>query len=227
MKRAFETKETITLEVKVENEKVRNFYITTVKPMIKPDGSVDTVICISKNITDRKLAEEKLDELVKELYNKSISDGLTEVYNRTYLRELLVKELNRQKEVGGAVSLLMMDIDYFKVCNDTYGHLTGDQVLIQVANRLKTLLTEPAFFGRYGGEEFLAVLPGYHPEQVRQMAVDIRKGIEDTQFEGITTQVTMSIGVAIYEGESVEDFINRADQKLYVAKANGRNCIAG
>lgn len=223
VKQAFETAETVVLEVKVENEKVRNFYITTVKPIIKEDGSIDTVICISKDITDRKLTEEKLDILVKELYLKSISDGLTGIFNRTHAIERLSTEIVRAGQFGSKLTLIMLDIDHFKKVNDAYGHLVGDQVLIEIAKLLESYKSEIGYIGRYGGEEFLIVLPGDEKESVMKIVEEVRAKVEDKLFTNENIKLTVSLGVAFFENEELDGFIKKADDKLYLAKKNGRN----
>jgi polar amino acid transport system substrate-binding protein len=148
-------------------------------------------------------------------------DALTKIYNRGALE----KEINRVlKETGG--SLLFFDLDKFKAINDTYGHEKGDMVLKKFSDIIKNNIRKHDVFGRWGGEEFILVLPEADLEDGMKKAEDLRRLVEETDFDGI--RVTVSIGVTKFKkGEVLADIVKRADNNLYRAKHLGRNQVIG
>jgi diguanylate cyclase (GGDEF)-like protein len=170
------------------------------------------------------------------LQTLATTDTLTSLLNRhqIFLRaEQEFARLGREREGGGtkkALGLLMLDVDYFKRHNDTYGHQAGDLILKEIADRLVRSLRRYDFVGRYGGEEFLAVLPGTGFLGTRGIAERIRERVEAEPviIGGIEVPVTVSIGLACTTGEeeSFEDALKRADKGLYLAKSEGRNKVA-
>jgi diguanylate cyclase (GGDEF)-like protein len=163
-----------------------------------------------------------------ELKLKASIDGLTRMWNRSAIMELLGAELARAKR-GTPMCVAMIDADYFKKVNDTYGHQAGDAVLVELAKRIRAVLREYDAVGRYGGEEFLAVLSNCKLEVARTVCERIRECVVG---ECITTSagllnVTVSIGLAAYDAEHAnsESIFGAADSALYRAKANGRNRV--
>jgi len=123
------------------------------------------------------------------------------------------------------MSLILLDIDFFKKVNDNYGHNMGDQVLIQISHTLLRTLRNIDIICRWGGEEFIAILPTAPLEIASVITEKIRKSIEELDID-IVGKVTASFGVAeVKEGESMEDVVDRADKALYLAKDSGRNCV--
>ncbi|MFH1836938.1 MAG: GGDEF domain-containing protein [Candidatus Omnitrophota bacterium] len=171
-------------------------------------------------------------ELYEQVQELSILDGLTEVYLRRYLMDRLVEEVDRARRLGLTFSIGMVDIDHFKECNDTYGHLVGDAVLKKVASRLKETLREVDMIARYGGEEFCVVLPETNKDLALAVAERLRKFIEMKRVKAFDEDIkaTVSIGIATYpeDAEDVEALIEKADTALYKAKRKGRNrvCLA-
>ncbi|MEM7313531.1 MAG: GGDEF domain-containing protein [Planctomycetota bacterium] len=164
------------------------------------------------------------------VYRMTTTDGLTAAYNKQYLLECMEREMIRSSRHDRPLSLLMMDIDFFKKVNDTYGHLAGDQVLQEFSRRIKSVLQRDDVLARYGGEEFAVVLSDADTESACRVAERIRQSIESRPFEtsSQTIAITTSIGVAtIIDGEinSTEDFIGIADERLYKAKESGRNRV--
>jgi len=163
------------------------------------------------------------------------TDALTSLLNRhqIFLRaEHEFARLEREREIGGpskALGLLMIDVDRFKRLNDAYGHQAGDLILKEIADRLVRSLRRYDYVGRYGGEEFLAVLPGTGFEGARAIAERIRERVEAESFliDEVEVQVTVSLGLACSagEGERFEAVLKRADEGLYRAKSGGRNRV--
>ena len=167
----------------------------------------------------------------EEIYKMTIVDGLTGAHNKRYFLEFLEREIARCSRYGRPLSLLMFDLDHFKLVNDTHGHLTGDFVLKEMSRRLLGRVRKEELLARYGGEEFAAVLPETDNQGAMHFAEDIRKIVADVPFEyeGDSFTVTVSIGVATLDGENVEpaEFIKIADENLYKAKREGRNRVVG
>jgi diguanylate cyclase (GGDEF)-like protein len=148
-------------------------------------------------------------------------DPLTKTLNR----RALMARLKLYLSAGIPISVMMLDIDNFKRINDTYGHLTGDKVLKELSEIIEKSLRSEDFVGRYGGEEFLIVLPRTNKETAFKVAERIRRKIERHRFP-VPEPVTVSIGVAdSTEGESLEELISLADERLYRAKRSGKNRV--
>lgn len=158
------------------------------------------------------------------------SDQLTRVYNRRYFDIKLEKEINAASWFHSPLSIMMLDIDFFKRLNDTYGHLIGDKILEEVSFILRNNVRLKDTVARYGGEEFVIILPKCESEQAYIIADRIRKSIAERQFQdksGKTIKTTISIGVATYPINALNkrDLVLEADQALYQAKDNGRNMV--
>jgi len=160
------------------------------------------------------------------LYQLNIKDGLTNLFNHQYSFEIINKHLNEINENGNSktMSLMMIDIDYFKQVNDTYGHLFGDYVLKTLANILLEIISDNGYVGRFGGEEFIIILPNKDLDMTYELAEKVRKEIEGYKFEK-TMKLTVSIGLNQYKNQHSIEFIKEADDLLYRAKQNGRNRI--
>jgi diguanylate cyclase (GGDEF)-like protein len=167
----------------------------------------------------------------EEIYKLTIVDGLTQAHNKRYFMEFLERELARVSRTGRPLSLVMFDIDHFKVINDTHGHLTGDAILKDLCTRIRTTVRTDELLARYGGEEFVVVLPEANHEGGLEFAERIRDLVEAQPFtfEGDIVTVTISVGCATTMGEtvSVTQFIKEADDNLYRAKRGGRNMVVG
>lgn len=162
------------------------------------------------------------------IYKMTIVDGLTQVHNKRYLLETLEREIPRGRRHGRPLSVLMFDIDHFKNVNDTFGHLAGDYVLKEVATLVKSRLRPDDVFGRYGGEEFCALLPETPLVGAGAIADDLRKRVAERKFvfENENIPLTVSIGCGELTPEmDASGLIKAADEKLYEAKRTGRNKI--
>jgi diguanylate cyclase (GGDEF)-like protein len=183
---------------------------------------------VEERTSELSSTNERLTVLNRELEQISITDGLTQVYNRRYFMERLRQEVKRVSRYGPPASLLMIDIDHFKKVNDTYGHQAGDVVLCNVAGLVRAALRETDLFARYGGEEFVLLATGTEQAGAFILAERLRKLIEGSVFTqgGNRIAVTVSIGIGVWETSISEDFeelIRRADTALYRAKEQGRN----
>lgn len=173
------------------------------------------------------------DAFQHHMHASAIRDGLTRLYNRRYFRERLSSELRYAARHHGGLGLLLLDLDHFKVINDTHGHLTGDVVLTTVADTLARSLRGEDVAARYGGEELAVLLRGIPPASVRLTAERIRQLIASISVDsdaGKPVRVTVSIGLATFPesaASSPEGLIAVADAALYSAKQAGRNRVAG
>ncbi|MCF0216584.1 MAG: GGDEF domain-containing protein [Fibrobacteraceae bacterium] len=160
---------------------------------------------------------------------RSKVDSLTGLHNRRWLEEMYTREMQRSNAGDFSLSAFMLDIDLFKTVNDTYGHLSGDQVLVEIAQEIQAYTRPSDMPVRYGGEEFSVFLPGTTTENAKIIAERIRKAIERKSIllpNGESIQVTISIGIAErVTDDTVESLIERADKALYHAKNNGRNKV--
>lgn len=170
-------------------------------------------------------AHNKLEETNERLSQLSITDHLTKVYNRQYLDQSLEAEKIRADRYGSKLSLIMIDLDFFKSVNDTYGHLAGDRVLVSVADMVSQHLRQTDVFGRWGGEEFMLICPETSLKNAVVLAEKIRKTVEQATLLDDLIQ-TLSLGVAEYQSiEKISEVVDRADSCLYLAKEEGRNQV--
>ncbi|MEZ4600994.1 MAG: ABC transporter substrate binding protein [Syntrophotaleaceae bacterium] len=181
---------------------------------------------VQMNVALDKLVEEKtacLQATNQVLQKIAITDDLTGLYNRGFLLKQLAAKIASVDRQGGDLSIILMDLDYFKRINDTYGHDSGDKVLEQISTILRSCLREKDLVGRYGGEEFLVILPETDLKKGKIIAHRIRKSIQSYQWERENFRTTISGGLVQYTGESMESLLKRADDLLYQAKNLGRN----
>ena len=160
-----------------------------------------------------------------ELRSASFTDALTGLYNRRYLYLRLAKEIDLVKRYGHPLSVILFDLDHFKKINDTFGHRVGDDVLVQTAAALRTCVRDVDVAGRYGGEEFLVILPHSGARQAFEVAERIRTLLKGFAWPQRDMRVTISGGVCQYAGETLDEFIDTADRMLYEAKESGRNQV--
>ena len=197
------------------------------------NGEPVSLILVDRDITERKRVEQKLEEYRNQLEKLSITDGLTGVFNRRHFDHILEQEYARHARSGAELSVVMLDIDFFKNYNDSYGHIQGDICLQNVAMVISEHAARPAdLVARYGGEEFVCILPETDHHGAFAVAENIRRGILALTIghksSSISNYVTASLGVVTSKcmiGGSAKDFVSQADSLLYQAKSNGRNCI--
>lgn len=211
--------------------------------LLDPDGVPRTILGITRNIDARKAAERELrdsnlrlqtqideiERLQAALQELAVRDGLTGLFNRRYLDETLEREVSRARRDGHPLSLVMLDIDFFKRVNDTYGHQLGDEVLKALAAALMDDVRAEDVACRFGGEEFLILLPNMPLDAARVRAESWRKSVEALMLVHgeFAVRITISLGVAAYpeHGKTPDELTRSADQALYRAKHSGRNCV--
>ncbi|MET3999775.1 sensor domain-containing diguanylate cyclase [Marinobacterium sp. MBR-109] len=195
-------------------------------------GEVEALIGFMFDISERKRTEQELLRLQKELEELSLRDGLTGVANRRHLDQVLQQEWERARRHNQPLSLAIFDIDYFKQYNDCYGHLQGDECLKQVAQLLQAAIRSGDFLARFGGEEFVLVLPQTDREAAQRV---VQRCYEQLAKAGIahrdspiSEQLTFSCGLgSCLPGviETLEAFVERVDRSLYQAKHRNRNAL--
>jgi diguanylate cyclase (GGDEF)-like protein len=167
----------------------------------------------------------ELHELQEELRTSAAVDALTGAFNRKKIEQLLEWELERATRYNGTLSLILFDLDHFKIVNDTYGHLSGDYVLKTVIRIIQDHIRKTDSLGRWGGEEFMLLVPETCMEQAAELAEKIRRHVELFTYTNVGT-VTISCGLAeLKVGDTIDSLIKRADDALYQAKRKGRNRV--
>ncbi len=201
----------------------------TFQPITDESGEVAHVCVSIFDMTDASIYQERLQETKRQLEEISVRDGLTHLFNRRYLEECLYTEFDRVRRYGGRLSVILLDVDHFKDINDTYGHPTGDAVLIHLAGILRDNLRASDIAGRYGGEEFALVLPNTDLPGAATVTDRIRETIAERPARHGDTVVPFTVSVGICGlTDAVPDpeaLIKNADLALYSAKAGGRDCV--
>ncbi len=178
----------------------------------------DTIV---QDITQRVQAKMELEHLAR-------TDSLTGLFNRQHLMKRLEEEMTRAERYHRPLAAMLIDLDHFKVVNDTHGHIAGDAILISAVSRITNILRETDFAGRYGGEEFCIVMPETGIQGAGELAERLRREMEETDHilpDGRTLHITCSIGVAEAFLGNVEETISFIDSALYTAKRSGRNRV--
>lgn len=225
LKKDFDTKDipVIMVTAKTDGADVKKALELGAFDYIKKPMDETEVIARVQSALRFKQYQDKLKEM-------AMRDGLTGVYNHALLVELLEKELAKHERLGEDICFAMVDIDYFKRVNDSFGHVVGDIILRDLSKILTQSVRKGDIIGRYGGEEFGIVFPEIDETSVYQICDRIRQNVEDNYFhaEGRVVHVTVSIGICYKNaGEylNCSEFVRRADEALYKAKRNGRNRV--
>lgn len=201
----------------------------TLSPLSSPSGQIDHIGILIYDVTDNAIGQQKLEEVNQQLQSLSRTDGLTGLYNRAYWQECLEKEYDRYGRLQETSSVIMFDIDHFKKVNDTYGHQAGDLVIKTIAQTLQQYVRKTDITGRYGGEEYGAILVGTNGANAIVFAERLRAAVEATvmQYGEHRLSVTISLGIAEVtpEQDSALNWLEQADQALYKSKQNGRNIV--
>lgn len=191
----------------------------TMGPIRAENNSISGLFMIIQDVTELATYEQKLIEM-------NTKDMLTGIYNRRFLETRLKEECERHRRYSRAMSVIMIDIDFFKKVNDTYGHQGGDHILKSVAAKVLASIRMTDFAARYGGEEFCCLLPETDASSAEAVAENLRIQIEEMEniFEGQNIKVTISLGISGFMSEDTTDtLMKRADDALYQAKHSGRN----
>ena len=194
---------------------------------------VDTNEMQARVITQirRKRYQDALRASQEENITMAVKDGLTGLYNRRYFDIHLKNMTEHAKKTQKPLGILLLDIDHFKLINDRFGHLSGDEVLKQLAPRITNVLRATDLVARYGGEEFCVIMPDTPFKYAKEVSMRIRKSIINTPYtipagKG-ALKVTVSMGLTMMgEGDSGAAMLDRADKALYMVKEKGRNNIA-
>jgi len=192
---------------------------------------IKEVMARIKSMLRIKSLQDELRTAKDELQELAVRDYLTGCFNRRYFTEILQIELKKSSRYDKSFGCIMLDVDDFKKINDNYGHPFGDEVLKQIADILRDNLRESDIIGRYGGEEFIALLPNISQRvELEQICERIRKKVEKTFFKTDSGNIntTVSIGASLCEGKksgsNCDDIISNIDKALYKAKWDGKNC---
>ncbi len=194
--------------------------------IFKPFRFEELDLRIKRMLREAAFKRER-DKLLEKMKQLAITDGLTGLYNSRHFFHELKQEVKRFQRYSRALSLLILDIDFFKKYNDSWGHLEGDKVLMSMGMLISSCLRSMDTAYRYGGEEFAVLLPETHIDDACLVGNRIRESITKAVFtpdKGVKTSVTVSIGAGeLQKGEDFSSFIKRTDKALYLSKENGRN----
>ncbi len=198
--------------------------------VFKPARFEELLLRLKRVLKERKLTNERVHMLEK-LKKLSITDGLTRLYNSRHFYNQLRGEVDRSNRYKHPLSLLILDIDHFKIYNDSYGHLEGDKVLVRIGEVIKDVLRKMDSAYRYGGEEFTVILPETEGKEAQMVAQRIRVAVKAEEYtpedSPTPVSITISLGVTEYKPkEDVSDFIQRADKALYGSKEDGRDKVS-
>ena len=208
----------------------RRFPIEVSTSVFKDSAGQERISTTARDITEQKRVQEELREINKRLEMLSNTDPLTHLYNRRYLMESFDREMRRQKRTNSFLTLLLIDVDHFKIVNDVFGHQKGDEVLVAIAKAAQEMLRNNDIAARYGGEEFVLLLPETSLSGGVVAAERLREAVLAISFAAPmeNLSVTVSVGVATFPSPSVDgvdSLLQKADEALYRAKNGGRNRV--
>lgn len=197
--------------------------------VFKPVRFEELLLRLKRVINERELTHERVAMLDK-LKKLAITDGLTHLYNSRHFYSQLEQEVDRSKRYSHPLSLMLMDIDYFKRYNDSHGHLEGDKVLVKLGQCIHACLRRMDSAYRYGGEEFTVILPATRGAEALAVAKRISRAIAKRKLHprnGESLRITVSTGLTAYRpGEALTELVQRADKAMYISKQKGRNRIS-
>ena len=227
----YKTKSLICVPLRIDQRKIGVINLTD-----KTGGGFDEndLRLVESVASHASVALDRTDyyKMSEDLRKISITDSLTDLYNRRFFQDRISEEIERSRRHGLSVSLIMLDIDNFKQYNDTYGHLAGDEALRLTAATIKSSVRNIDRVARYGGEEFAVILPMTEIAAARDIAERIRSGVAGRYFPDdalrATVKLTASLGIASFplHADNLFDLVGNADKALYIAKVNGKNRVA-
>jgi len=220
---AVENREPFSIEYPLIRKDGRQIWVWERGRGVEDDDGEMLLEGIILDISDRKQLEDELEEL-------ATLDPLTGLYNRRESSRLLEEELERARRYNRPMALLWIDFDHFKEINDTYGHAAGDSVLRSISKLLEQSVRSVDSVGRFGGEEFVIILPEMDVKEAHETAERIRHRVSGQRYalgEGPAVPMTISVGVAVYPDHSTDaaGLCAAADRAMYAAKSRGRNCV--
>jgi diguanylate cyclase (GGDEF)-like protein len=227
----FKSKSLICIPLKLKDKIIGVINLSDKKNLAPFSGADLQLLTSFANLASLMIERTLVLEESVRFEQLSVTDALTGLYNRRFLKSRLEEELNRSIRQELNLTVLFIDLDFFKSYNDVCGHIAGDEALKLTADIIRASLRDMDVVARYGGEEFCAVLPGTSKAEAMIVAERIRSEIESEKFPGESDiplkRMTASLGVASFpeDGRSFTDLIHASDMALYQAKANGRNCI--
>jgi diguanylate cyclase (GGDEF)-like protein len=243
--KVFETKEPLIVNATEKDERYLENQDSNVEsilciPLVVSDESIGVINITNKVISKDCFTSEDLQLLTAlgnqaavainntSLYEMAITDELTKLYIRRFFNLKLESEFRRAKRYGNQLTLAICDLDYFKKVNDTFGHQMGDMVLQTVANLLKANVRETDIPARFGGEEFVVILPETNVEGGWIFGERFREAVAGNKVAELPCQITISVGFATYpdDADSIQTLIANADSALYEAKHKGRNRVS-
>lgn len=190
----------------------------TISPLKNDKGEIVGFVSTGKDVTKEMLMRQEVERI-------AMIDQLTGIYNRHKFEQLLCLERERSRRFGQQLSLILIDIDHFKLINDTYGHDAGDEMLNHLVKIIQDNIRQIDIFARWGGEEFLILTPDTDLDNIQILAEKLRLAVEKADFPKVS-RITISQGVATFEKEDTfEDVFKRGDKGLYWAKKHGRNLV--
>lgn len=200
-------------------------------PIFDRNRSVTHVIEYARDVTVRRKAEEEKKLLINNLSHLSTTDGLTGLFNRRSITDLLQHEIERAERYMSDLSLILCDVDKFKSINDTYGHAAGDKALQAVSESLKTALRKSDILGRYGGDEFMIILPETSLDGAKKLAEKVRIAVLEIALdlpvqERIGLSVSVGVASCCSQMEDIDTIVKLADTALFTSKRQGRNRVS-
>ena len=220
----------IFITVRTDEDSIEKAYnVGGIDFISKPFKPKELLMRISTQLKLKKLIED-LESSKAQLKDLASIDSLTKLYNRRYCMQISRHLITEMKQDNANMSVMMIDIDEFKSINDTYGHIGGDKVLIDIANKIKSFIQDRGYVCRYGGEEFVIILPKIDTDEAMNLAKKLNKNIANLKidFEGYKISLSISIGVSaikINEEDTIEKALHRADNALYRVKNSGKNSV--
>jgi diguanylate cyclase (GGDEF)-like protein/PAS domain S-box-containing protein len=200
-------------------------------PILDQQRNVTHVVEYIRDITDRKKAEDEKKQLIENLNHLSSTDSLTGLCNRRALTDTLHHEIDRASRYDTDLSIILCDLDRFKLINDTYGHAAGDAALQAVSEALKTSLRRTDILGRYGGDEFMIILPETKPAGAKLLAEKVRCAVSEIELaignnKRIGLAISLGVASCCAPEENIDTLVRLADSALYLAKQGGRNKVS-